>query len=363
MRSSKLISLLLAAFLSFSLAGCAAQAANEVDSQDSAQVQEQAQPAVAATQSASNRSLPLVSVSAQRGDAALFSLGDVPAYSGAADVAVNGDEPFFTSQEIAYAESNLGYESYGQRDAIGRCTAAIACVGPDTMPAKGEKRGSIGMVKPTGWHTITYEGVDGRYLYNRCHLIAWCLGAENANEDNLITGTRYMNTEGMLPTEERVANYIDRTGNHVLYRATPVFEGDNLVAMGVLLEARSVEDSGAGINLCRWCYNVQPGISINYVTGDSWLAADGVDAGSANAAGKAVASSSQQGASTTAQQAEDAQDAANTQTYILNTSTKKFHKPGCSAAAKMSGKNKSEVAATRDSLIAQGYAPCGICKP
>lgn len=358
---SKLISVLLAAFLSFSLAGCAAQ--DDAASQDSAQAQTQAQEQsqVAAAQSVAHRSLPLVSVSAQCGDAALFSLDDVPAYSGSADVAVNANAPFFTAQEIAYAESNLGYESYGQHDAIGRCTAAIACVGPDTMPAKGEKRGSIGMVKPTGWHTITYEGVDGRYLYNRCHLIAWCLGAENANEDNLITGTRYMNTEGMLPTEERVANYIDRTGNHVLYRATPVFEGDNLVASGVLLEARSVEDSGAGINLCRWCYNVQPGISINYATGDSWLASG--DANSdANATGSAAAST-QRGASDAGQQTEGSQQSANAQTYILNTSTKKFHEPGCSAAARMSDRNKSEVSATRADLIAQGYTPCGICKP
>lgn len=198
-----------------------------------------------------------------------FDYASLPAYDGHASVTVNGRQPFFTASEREHAASEPGFESYGKRDSLGRCTAAVACVGPETMPADGEKRGSIGMVKPTGWRTARYDGVDGGYLYNRCHLIAWCLGAENANEDNLVTGTRAMNTEGMLPWEEKVARYIDETGNHVLYRSTPVFEGEELVCRGVLIEAESVEDGGAGIEICEWCWNVQPGIEIDYATGES----------------------------------------------------------------------------------------------
>ena len=138
------------------------------------------------------------------------------------------------------------------------------------MPS--EARGEIGQIRPSGWHTVKYTGVvDGNYLYNRCHLIAYCLTAENANKKNLITGTRYMNNEGMLPYEEKTARYIDKTNNHVLYRVTPVFEGSNLVASGVLMEAYSVEDQGKGFCFCTYCYNVQPGVAIDYATGDSHL--------------------------------------------------------------------------------------------
>lgn len=150
---------------------------------------------------------------------------------------------------------------------MGRCGVAYASVGKDLMPT--EERGSIGQVKPSGWHTIKYDNVDGKYLYNRCHLIGYQLTAENANEKNLITGTRYLNVQGMLSFKNMAADYVKETGNHVLYRVTPVFEGSNLVESGVLMEAESVEDKGEGILYCVYVYNVQRGININYATGDS----------------------------------------------------------------------------------------------
>ncbi len=163
--------------------------------------------------------------------------------------------------------TSSSYETFSSLDDEGRCGYAVACLGPDLLP--DASRGPIGSVKPTGWHTVKYEGIDGNYLYNRCHLIAYELSGENANEENLITGTRYMNVDGMLPYENEVADYIKSTGNHVLYRVTPVFEDDNLLASGVLMEAESVEDGGSGVSFNAYCYNVQPGISIDYATGDS----------------------------------------------------------------------------------------------
>lgn len=190
--------------------------------------------------------------------------GRFPDYSGQPFAEVNGNIPFFTEEERKAED----FEFYSELDSLGRCRTAYACLSRELMPA-GE-RGEIGQVRPTGWQTVKYpELIGDRYLYNRCHLIAWCLAGENDNAQNLITGTRYMNMEGMLPFEEKVARYLDRTQNHVLYRVTPVFEGDNLVADGVLMEAYSVEDNGAGICFCVYCFNVQPGIEIDYRSGDS----------------------------------------------------------------------------------------------
>ena len=189
----------------------------------------------------------------------------LPVYSGSPYVIVNNNEPFFTENDMT-ADS---FEYYGELDELGRCTVAYASVGKDLMPT--EKRGSIGSVKPTGWHTVKYDIVDGKYLYNRCHLIGYQLTAENANKNNLITGTRYLNVDGMLLFENMVADYIKETNNHVLYRVTPIFTGDNLLADGVLMEAESVEDNGEGISYNVFCYNVQPGVKIDYVTGDSSL--------------------------------------------------------------------------------------------
>lgn len=189
-----------------------------------------------------------------------------PDYSGEAFSEINGNVPLFDESEI----NTKTFESYSDLDSLGRCGTAFACISRELMPT--EERGSIGNIKPSGWVQAKYEGYidsDPPYLYNRCHLIAYCLTAENANEKNLITGTRYMNVEGMLPFEKQMASYLDQNDNHVLYRATPIFEGENLVASGVLIEAYSVEDSGDGICFCVYCYNVQPGIEIDYKTGES----------------------------------------------------------------------------------------------
>ena len=194
----------------------------------------------------------------------IVDLPDQGIFDGRSSIVVNDNVPYFDSSEI----TTESFESYSELDELGRCQAAIANVGQDIMPT--EERGNIGSVKPTGWHTIKYDIVDGTYRYNRCHLIGYQLTGENANNKNLITGTRYLNVEGMLPYENMIADYVKETGNHVLYRVTPLFHNDNLVASGVLMEALSVEDDGAGIQFCVYCPNVQPGIVIDYVTGDSY---------------------------------------------------------------------------------------------
>ena len=192
-----------------------------------------------------------------------ISLDEIPPYSGEPYVAINGNAPTFTEEELTDYSCNY----FADLDSLGRCGRTQVMLSPQTMPT--EERGEIGMVKPTGWHTVKYQGIDGNYLYNRCHLIGYQLSGENANEKNLITGTRYLNVVGMLPYENAIADYIRRSGNHVLYRVTPIFDGDNLLASGVQMEAHSVEDNGKGIYFNIFCYNVQPGITIDYVTGDS----------------------------------------------------------------------------------------------
>lgn len=194
-----------------------------------------------------------------------LSLTDVPEYNGEPFVPVNGNVPFFTDKDL----TTKSFESYSDLDKFDRCGVAYANVGRDLMPT--EKRGKIGQVKPTGWHTVKYDIVKGKYLYNRCHLIGYQLTAENANKENLITGTRYLNIEGMLPFENMVTDYVKETNNHVLYRVTPLYDQDNLVASGVEMEALSVEDNGDGISYNVFVYNVQPGITINYKTGESSL--------------------------------------------------------------------------------------------
>lgn len=193
-----------------------------------------------------------------------FASETIPEYSGNPYVELNGNLPYFTDEEL----STTAFELYSELDSLGRCGAGYANICKEIMPT--EERGSIGMVKPTGWHTVKYDCITDRYLYNRCHLIGYQLAGENANEKNLITGTRYLNVDGMLPFENEVADYVNDTDNHVLYRVTPVFSGDNLLASGVIIEAKSVEDNGAGVQFNVYCYNVQPGISIDYTTGESW---------------------------------------------------------------------------------------------
>ena len=257
------------------------------------------------------------------------------AYDGKPYVVINDNDPDFTDADM----TTTSFERYGELDGLGRCTTAFANIGKDLMPA--EKRGPIGEVKPTGWQTDKYDNVDGKYLYNRCHLIGYQLTGENANEKNLITGTRYLNVDGMLPFENMVADYIKETNNHVLYRVTPVFSGDNLVASGAHMEAKSVEDNGDGILFNVYCFNAQPGIAIDYATGDS------------HQDDSIVADASK---STTAAE-------ANVQTYVLNTNTKKFHKESCNSAKSMDASNKKIYTGSRQEIIDMGYEACGVCKP
>lgn len=284
--------------------------------------------------------------------ASSFSLSDVPAYSGKAYISVNGNVPYFTAAEL----TTTSFETYSDLDTLGRCGVTYACIGQDLMPT--EERGSIGMVKPTGWHTVRYDDlVDGKYLYNRCHLIGYQLTGENANTKNLITGTRYLNIEGMLSFENMVADYIQETNNHVLYRVTPIFEGNNLLANGVLMEGYSVEDKGAGVSYCVFAYNVQPGIEIDYATGESKLA-DGAQQEELKTATVTPTPSPEP-----EKQEPVTGSEASQADYILNTNTKKFHYPTCSSVNDMKEKNKQEFFGTRDETIALGYSPCGRCKP
>lgn len=269
----------------------------------------------------------------QQASAVSVSLEEVPAYSGSPYVELDGNQPGFSLEE----RTTDSFETYSTLDALGRCGPAYACIGQDLMPT--EDRESISSVRPTGWVQAEYDFVEGGSLYNRCHLIGFQLTGENANEENLITGTRYMNVEGMLPFENMVADYIKETGNHVLYRAIPIFEGENLVASGVVMEAFSVEDEGEGVCFHVYVYNVQPGVEIDYATGESWETRD--------SASSALES-----------QAEEQET-----DYVLNTSSKKFHLPDCSSVDSMSGKNRQEYHGTREELIAQGYEPCGSCHP
>lgn len=212
-----------------------------------------------------------------------------------------------------------------------------------------EERGNIGNVKPTGWHTVKYNGIDGNYLYNRCHLIGYQLTAENANEKNLITGTRYMNVQGMLPFENMVADYIKETNNHVLYRVTPIFDENNLLASGVLMEAKSVEDDS--IEFCVYCYNVQPGVTIDYATGES--TGPEYTGTTVKNDEKPIVNKSEENTS---------QNEKNV-TYILNVNTKVFHYPTCRSVKQMKESNKREFYGTSDAAKNQGYKSCGNCNP
>lgn len=287
-----------------------------------------------------------------------FSLREIPAYSGTPYTEVNGNKPYFTEADL----TTQSFETYSELDSLGRCGVAYANVGQDLMPT--EPRGEIGAVKPTGWHLVKYDNVDGKYLYNRCHLIAYMLAAENANPQNLITGTRYLNVQGMLPFETKVCDYVKNTGNHVLYRVTPIFDGDNLLADGVLMEAYSVEDAGEGICFCVFAYNVQPGIGIDYATGDNW--AEGSETYQSTATPVAVETPAPQPETDTAVQitpeSSVSQESRQT-TYVLNTNTMKFHYPTCSSVDDMKEKNKQIYTGSREEVINMGYVPCKRCNP
>ena len=311
-----------------------------------------------------------------------FSYNLVPAYSGQPYAIINGNQPYFADTEMV----TTPFEYYSDLDSLGRCGVAYANICIELMPT--EERGAIGMVRPSGWQTVKYDFIDGKYLYNRCHLIGYQLAGENANVKNLITGTRYLNVVGMLPFENQVTNYVTRTDNHVLYRVTPIYVGNNLVAQGVLMEAKSVEDAGEGICFNVFCYNVQPGVVITYADGsnysdgslenavplDSMSSSPSASDTSAADMAQSTADSSNE---TTSQPAGDssmlqsttttstgATDAGNMNvTYVLNTNTGKFHYPSCSSVDEMSPRNRQEVDWTREDCINAGYEPCGRCHP
>lgn len=284
-------------------------------------------------------------------------------YNGLAYVPVNDNVPFFTTAD----KKPTSFERYDELDALNRCTLTFACIGKDLMPT--EDRGEIGMIKPSGWQTVKYDCVSGKYLYNRCHLIGFQLTGENANKNNLITGTRYLNIDGMLVFEDMVADYIKETNNHVLYRVTPVFLGNNLVAHGVLMEGFSVEDNGDGITFNVYCYNVQPQIGIDYATGNSWLLTDkpatntsqstSASANSSVNTSQSVDTSVSNSASTLTSHSHS----ASIVTFVFNTNTKKFHLPTCSSATDMKAENRQDFYGTKQEAIDLGYTACGVCKP
>lgn len=275
-------------------------------------------------------------------------LDSIPAYSGIPYTEVNKNIPFFTEEDFV-VES---FENYSSLDPLGRCGAAFANIGRELMPT--EEIGSIGHIRPSGWHTVKYDVVEGNYLYNRCHLIGYQLTGETANEKNLITGTRYMNVTGMLPFENMTADYIKETGFHVLYRVTPLFRNDHLLAEGVLMEACSVEDMGEGICFCVFVYNIQPGINIDYATGESSLeTAASPDSKTPDSKAPDPDSSESGFPSNPPENA----------SYILNTNTMKFHLPSCSSAEDIAEKNKELRQGRRQDIIDMGYAPCKRCRP
>ena len=282
-----------------------------------------------------------------------LSPDDIPAYSGEGYIEINGGEAVFTDKEM----TTEAYESYSDLDDLGRCGTAEACLGEELMPA-GERE-NISYIHPTGWQSDKYDFIEGGNLYNRSHLIAYSLAGENANEKNLITGTRYLNADVMEPFESMTAHYIRETGNHVMYRVTPIFEGKNLIASGVHMMAKSVEDDGVGIDFNVYIYNVQPGVEIDYKTGANKLATKGTFSGGESQNGSAGEASQSTGKvdATKTQQADGDYD------YVINIRSGKFHTPDCEGAIDISAANRREYSGTRQELIDLGYEPCGSCKP
>lgn len=258
------------------------------------------------------------------------SLDAIPVYDSSPYVVIDGNRPGFLEDEL----TTEAFETFASLDYLGRCGVTYANVCVELMPS--EDRGDISSVYPSGWDNNPYDFVDGRYLYNRCHLIGFQLTGENANERNLITGTRYMNVQGMLPFENMVADHVKEEEHHVLYRVTPIFEGSELVARGVQMEALCVEcartaDTDDDFFFHVYCYNVQPGVEINYATGENWEAKKEYS-GPVN-------------------------------TYVVNTSSRKFHNPDCTNAIEMNPKNREEMTCTREEMIDKGYISAGCCNP
>lgn len=262
-----------------------------------------------------------------------ITLDQIPPYSGEPYIAVHDNVPYFDANEI----TSDAFTQFFDLDSLGRVTLAYGSLGPETLPSG--KRGDISSVQPTGWVQTPYDFItDGGYLYNRCHLIAWSLSGQNDNPKNLMTGTRYFNIDGMTPFENMVRDYIKETGNHVMYRVTPMFSGNDLVARGALIEGYSVEDQGEGVEFCVFAYNVQPGVTIDYATGN-------------NQPGDPVGA---QGTQTTD---------PNVANYVLNTNTHKYHRPDCASATDMNPENRQDVTMTKAEIEAMGYEPCKRCNP
>lgn len=309
-------------------------------------------------------------------ESARATIADIPAYTGALCININDGIPGFTDSD----EARGAFMQFSDLDFEGRCGTAFARIGTDTV--SNEKRGDISQVHPSGWVQKKYSFVDDGMLYNRSHLIAHQLCGENANEKNLITGTRTFNAVGMLYYEELVGDYVRSTGNHVLYRVNPLFAANDLVARGVQMEAKSIEDNGEAVQFNVFVYNVEPSVAIDYVTGESWESADtpavsskgeatittaaaarAAKAGEATASGSSANSAANEGRSADASNEAASNQPADQQEYILNVKNKKFHLPSCSAASDIAAANKQDYTGTRDDLIARGYTPCGICKP
>ncbi len=346
-----LLTLLLAAAMTFTLAGCGgsssgsgSSSSNSTQSESQSKSNSQSSAAEKAEDAVSAIAASASGSSAGKSSGAVV-LSKIPKYSGSPYVKLNHNKPAFKTSQLI----KRSYEKYGSLDSLGRCTTCIANVSRSTMPTA--PRGSIGMIKPTGWHTIRYSFVDGKYLYNRCHLIGYQLTGENANSRNLITGTRYMNVDGMEPFESEIAQYVKSTGNHVLYRVTPVFKGSDLLAHGVHMESESVEDHGSGIKFNIYCYNVEPGTKLNYTNGNSRATN-----GESGTSGGSTATNTE--SSTSGSTNDNARHY-----YVVNVNTGVFHLPSCSSAARTLPKNKRTMRVKRSLLISQGYRPCKICNP
>ena len=358
-RELTLLIALLAIAFSLTLTGCGA-----APSTGARTIAPAAQAASTSAAASSGTSTP--SASSVSGDAFLAALPTpTDADLSASYVTLNDNEPSFSTQDA----TTIAFQSYSSLDSLGRCGTAFACLGPETLPT--EERGDIHEVHPSGWQSSRYDFIEGENLYNRSHLIAFSLSGQNANERNLITGTRHMNADVMRPLEEMVADYIRQTGNHVLYRVTPVFSGSELVARGVQMEALSMEDGGQGVTLNAYLLNTQPGVHIDYATGNNWADGSGGigDAGEGAGAGAALtpgdggtaSTGAAAGAATAGTPAGEGATDDQARDFVVNTRSKKFHAPDCPSVADMSEANRQDVHASASELEAAGYLPHAEC--
>lgn len=359
MMKRKMLNKLLIAFLlsaSLFVTGCGEKTTDEVSDTNTESTEEAN--SVIPEEAEKETQEDIADVGNTEGIADAEDVDSVPEYEGDVYVTLNQNEPEFEQADM----TTEAFEEYSELDDLGRCGEAYANICQEIMPT--EERGAIGMVKPSGWHTVKYNDlIDGNYLYNRCHLIGYQLAGENANEENLITGTRYLNVEGMLPFENMVADFVEETGYHVLYRVTPVYEGDDLVAVGVQIEALSVEDEGEGICFNVYCYNVQPGITIDYSDGESSRSEHAEEEVRLAEEKKEERRGDQETQASVQEKAVSGETVSEETTYILNTNTKKFHRPDCGSVDTIKEQNKKEVAQSREELIKEGYDPCGRCNP